>query len=435
MYEKKRRKIVEPVYDELGKHLLAWFAERRTLSDRVTDALMLKKARELKENLPSCSRFKVSRGWLSKFKKRHGIRLACKEKASADQDVANTFIDDFKKLIQEKNINLENIYNMDESGLLWKALPTKTLAEDEARNISGYKLRKDRITIGLCTNALGTHKIMPLVIYKYKSPRALKHEVSLPVIFKSQMNAWMDRTLFLDWFENHFKPSVQEYQDQKQTFGKVFLLLDNCESHKVSSAVQEDEHFKIIYLPPNATFIQPMDQGIIEETKKIFRHKMLQRVLTYDNGVIEFYKDYTLKNCIDILSKSWLEITQSNIRNAWNKIIGPVTPSNDVKCKTEIQLDWEDMISVITGEECTQQHVTEFLSVCGEAERKHEEEQIKEETVSEEEPPEEPHEIIYQEHNNEIVRNELLNRGLKRNNKQSLKIHTVFDKIKNFNKL
>nr|XP_033328756.1 jerky protein homolog-like [Megalopta genalis] len=139
--ELKRRRIVKPQYDEIDKELLSWFIQRRTLGDRITDALILEKATELKENLPSCSRFKVSSGWLSKFKKRHGIRLVKMygEKASTDQDGADAFIYNFKKIIEEGNASMENMYNVDENGLVWKTLPTKTLVGEEEKNLSGHK--------------------------------------------------------------------------------------------------------------------------------------------------------------------------------------------------------------------------------------------------------------------------------------------------------
>nr|XP_033330929.1 tigger transposable element-derived protein 1-like [Megalopta genalis]XP_033330930.1 tigger transposable element-derived protein 1-like [Megalopta genalis]XP_033330931.1 tigger transposable element-derived protein 1-like [Megalopta genalis] len=323
------------------------------------------------------------------------------EKASVDQDGADVFAINLKKIIEEENISLENVYKLDESRLVWKALPTKTLVGKEEKNLGAHEAKKDRITIGLCANALGTHKIMPIVIYKYKNPRALKHEISLPVIFKSQTNVWMDKTIFLDWFENHFKPSVKQYQEEKQISGKVILLLDNCEAHK--ALLQEDKDFKIMYLPPNTTSIlQPMDQGIVEKTKRIFRQKLLQRVLTYDKGINEFYADYTIKNCIDILSESWSEITQNDIKNASNKIINPA--SSPIQSKTrELVPDWQGMISEITGERCTPAHVTQFLLNCKEAERKDGDIEIKEEPSDLQEEPQE----IYGGSNNATGNNEL----------------------------
>ncbi|CAK9820010.1 Tigger transposable element-derived protein 2 [Anthophora quadrimaculata] len=148
---------------------------------------------------------------------------------------------------------------MDESGLLWKAFPKKTLGCE--KSVSGYKMRKDRITIGLCSNVTGNNKMMPLVIYKYRNPRALKHSLHrLPVVFKNQKNAWINRELFIDWYENHFKPSVRRYQLRKGICGKAVLLVDNCTGHQVPEDMQDKDNFQIVYLPPNTTsLIQPME--------------------------------------------------------------------------------------------------------------------------------------------------------------------------------
>ncbi|XP_029052800.1 jerky protein homolog-like [Osmia bicornis bicornis] len=88
--EKKRRRIVEPVYNELDERLLTWYIEKRTLGDKITDALMLAKATQIKEDLPSCSSFKASHGWLAKFKARHNIRLVrlYHEESNAEEETA-----------------------------------------------------------------------------------------------------------------------------------------------------------------------------------------------------------------------------------------------------------------------------------------------------------------------------------------------------------
>ncbi|XP_046141564.1 jerky protein homolog-like [Osmia bicornis bicornis] len=403
--QKKRRTIKEPVFDELDRELVSWFIERRTLGDNVTDALLLEKAAELKDRLPSCSNFKVSHGWLAKFKARHDIRLVHihGEQSSADTNAMKEFVETFTKLIEEENINLENVYNMDESGLVWKALPRKTLAQKGEGNISGYKMKKDRITIAFCANALGTHKIKSLVIYKYKNPRAIKHcQETLPVIFKSQKNAWMDRTLFTDWFENYFKPAAKQHQQDKGLNGKIILLVDNCEAHKIPSEIGNKDGFQIIYLPPNTTSIlQPMDQGVIEKTKRSFRHYMLRRVLTYEGGVQEFYKEYTIKDCIEIVHSSWQDVTESNIRNSWNQLfqretIPPLTEDEN--------LDLLETISQITGDDCLREGVLDYLSACEQAESESGEQLIEENAT--EEIQDEP----YDENiSDEVARNELTN--------------------------
>nr|XP_012151889.1 PREDICTED: tigger transposable element-derived protein 7-like [Megachile rotundata] len=76
---------------------------------------------------------------------------------------------------------------------------------------------------------------------------------NLPVIYKFQKNAWMTRELFADWYDNHFKPSVRNFQLENGILGKTILLLDNCSGHKMPENYSEDENFVIMYLPPNTT--------------------------------------------------------------------------------------------------------------------------------------------------------------------------------------
>jgi len=64
--------------------------------------------------------------------------------------------------------NPDDIFNMDETGLVFRAQPTRTLAKGTT---SGGKVNKERITIGLTCNASGTEKLRPLVINKAKRPR------------------------------------------------------------------------------------------------------------------------------------------------------------------------------------------------------------------------------------------------------------------------
>ncbi|XP_046145868.1 jerky protein homolog-like [Osmia bicornis bicornis] len=226
-------------------------------------------------------------------------------------------------------------------------------------------MKKDRITFGLCANVTGTNKIKPLVVHKYKKPRALKHSLHrLPVCYKSQKNAWVDREIFQDWYEQHFKPSVREYQLRKGITGKVILLLDNCASHQVPLS-EDDDTFSIQYLPPNTTaLLQPMDQGVILKTKRIFQKEMCRSILTYEGGVNEFYANYNIKDCIDILIQAWGEVMPENIRHSWHKIIpAPVYIQSYFRNESEDD-GLEDAISVISDGQISQQQAAIFLNTC-----------------------------------------------------------------------
>lgn len=72
-------------------------------------------------------------GWfnrLKKKKKRYGIHKldAFSEQRSADEVSENVFIKQFRKTVDENNMTAEQVYNVDETGLLWWCLSMSTLA-------------------------------------------------------------------------------------------------------------------------------------------------------------------------------------------------------------------------------------------------------------------------------------------------------------------
>lgn len=123
------------------------------------------------------------------------------------------------------------------------------------KQISGGKTKKDRVTIGLCAIITGSHKLSPLFIHKFKNPRALKPSNDLPIIYKAQRNAWVDRTIFKNWLENSFKPAVKKEQLRTNRVGKIVLLVDNCNSHVLPAESLDSEDFQLVYLLANNTSI------------------------------------------------------------------------------------------------------------------------------------------------------------------------------------
>lgn len=78
----------------------------------------------------------------------------CGEKLSADNIAARTFRADFNKCLNNKEYALTNIYNDNETGLIWKALAQKTLVSRRERSSPGRKISKEPITALLCENKI-----------------------------------------------------------------------------------------------------------------------------------------------------------------------------------------------------------------------------------------------------------------------------------------
>lgn len=119
----------------------------------------VKKQFNFNEKLRGTSNFQASTGWLKRFTSNHGIReLQIQgEKLSADSSAAESFKIKLRDILDEENYALENVYNADETGHNWKALPRKNLASRRELAAPGPKISKDRITVLACANATGSH--------------------------------------------------------------------------------------------------------------------------------------------------------------------------------------------------------------------------------------------------------------------------------------
>ena len=89
---------------------------------------------------------------------------------------------------------LKDIFNADEFGLFYEALPSKPL-HFRGKRCSGGKHSKVRLRGMAASNAL-EEKIPMFVIGKSTSPRCFKHVRHLPCRYRSQKKVWMDGTLF-----------------------------------------------------------------------------------------------------------------------------------------------------------------------------------------------------------------------------------------------
>lgn len=120
---KKVTKLVYPELEERLKNYLDFMESKGAILD---DKILLIKAKQFSDNL-SLVNFRCSMGRLQKFKQRHSFQL--RNLHGETQEVAgfnqNLFFSEIKEKISE--YGLECIYNMDETGIFYKIIPSKTI--------------------------------------------------------------------------------------------------------------------------------------------------------------------------------------------------------------------------------------------------------------------------------------------------------------------
>jgi len=164
-----------------------------------------------------------SNGWLDRFKKRNNIRRHRMHGESGSAPIASLSEERIKLRQLLSQYSLDQIYNIDETGLYYRMSPNQTLS---TKPVLGQKKDKTRITVLLGANATGTDKLKPWVIGKSKRPRPLLRVNldRLPVHYRGNPKAWMNSRLFgeilLD-MDRHFRAQNK----------KILLLIDNAPSH------------------------------------------------------------------------------------------------------------------------------------------------------------------------------------------------------------
>jgi len=92
------------------------------------------------------------------------------EAADVSDETVHSWKEQVKTIMEE--YEARDIWNFDETGCFYRALPEKTLAQKKS-NCKGGEKAKQRLTIAFIANAVG-EKESPIVIGKAAKPRCFK---------------------------------------------------------------------------------------------------------------------------------------------------------------------------------------------------------------------------------------------------------------------
>lgn len=369
----KRQTAKQSQFDQVDEALFMWFSQERQKGTPLSGPLIQEKAIHLNKLINGDeSSFMASSGWLDRWKRRHGVRqlTITGEKLSADLIAGQEYVEKLNKLIMEENYSPQQIYNADETGLNFKALPNKSLASREESSAPGFKMSKERVTVMACSNAAGNHKLPLMFIGKSAKPRAFKNMNlnSLPVYYRSQKKAWMDGVLFKEWFTKQFVPAVTDFNSKNNLPNRALLLLDNAPSHPDVSQLTVGE-IKVHFMPPNVTAIlQPMDQGILQNIKLGYKKQFLRSLIEENDGLLtlkEKIKNVNLKDVIYWSAESWESVSEQTLRKSWKKIWPTLTYEETVQENNDTEHVINLLKKVPGCEDVCEADVTEWAAADG----------------------------------------------------------------------
>lgn len=301
------KKVKKPTNFEVDQGLLKWFSQQRSNNVTISGTVLQSKAEDLGSKLLERPECRFSRSWIERFKTRHNISSGkiVGEAAAVNMTVVNDWLQNKWPLIRE-NFKDEDIFNGDETGLFYKLTPDKTL-RFKGETCEGGKLSKERITVFVVANLLGTEKRKLLVIGKPSKPRCFKNIGRLPVNYKFNRRAWMTSEIFTT--------ELREWNEQlRRMKRKILLLVDNCPAHP---DVKDMDCIKLVFMPPNTSSkLQPMDQGVIHSLKSNYRRLLLSKMVnSIDNGNEKF--NVNLLDAVNFIHAAWQNVSTQTIANCF----------------------------------------------------------------------------------------------------------------------
>ena len=199
---------------------------------------------------------------------------------------------------------------MDETGVFFKALPDRGLAEKKKKAKGGNK-SKQRMTAAFFVSADGGKVCDPIVIWKAKQPRCFKR---LPAGKRTPTGV----QYFSDpksWMQTHIMEAVLTKLDKQmnQEGRNVVLFLDNATVHPTTLG-DDLTNIKIRFLPKNTTSkLQMLDAGIINGFKAKYRKKLIRYVVSrIDNGktASDIIAEVDVLRAIQWVKQAWSEVTE-----------------------------------------------------------------------------------------------------------------------------
>ena len=248
----------------------------------------------------------LSNTFINSFLKRNKLK-----KVKIYGDALSLSIKDYEEELSELRLqlnryNLCDIYNYDETALFFQLLNSYSIGSNSFR---GFPKNKNRITVGICLNADGSHILPPLIVNKSKKPHCFGNFNPNSIsYYYNNKKAWVTKFIFQDFLK------VLGAEVKKD----IVLVVDNCSAHTTAGLTIPD-NILLLFLPPKTTSItQPLDLGIIKTLKTFYRKQVIY------NYYIQYKEKgaWTLINTKEAILEAKLALEQlkeTTIFNCWKK--------------------------------------------------------------------------------------------------------------------
>jgi hypothetical protein len=280
------REEVQLLSNAEEKTLVRWITRLTSTGFPATPALVIETAEEIRrgrvklafsQNTQLTQLPPIGHEWLYRFLNGHPIlkgtysrQLESLRHQEATYEKISQWFSVFRTRFEEQNYELQNVYNMDETGFAVGTTQSTRIIVDSTQK-SSWKVtpgKQEWITAIECVNAVG-EALSPMVIFKAKdtNSRWIPEDAPTNWRFSTSNSGWTSNSHGFEWLRTMFEPESRLKSKEKPRL----LIADGHASHITANmiALCMENNIDLLILPPHCShLLQPLDVGVFGPLKK-----------------------------------------------------------------------------------------------------------------------------------------------------------------------
>jgi hypothetical protein len=224
----------------------------------------------------------VGKLWLSHFLRRNprvasvvGKKIEAQRAEAATPEQVRAFLELFERTRQRLNIPMEDVYNMDETGIALGVCTNTRVLASSSKKKAYIKSPENRewVSIVECVSATG-QRLRCVVIFKGQSLQTtwFSSKLGPDWLYTTSQNGWTSNAIGKRWLRRIFLPETTRPEAKHR-----LLIVDGHGSH-IDVDFQwlcKQNQIELLYLPPHSSHIlQPLDLAPFSVVKSNYRNQI-----------------------------------------------------------------------------------------------------------------------------------------------------------------